>query len=68
MVKADLIAADRLLTAAVRKARTQIAECDARRVATLCGESWSWRDYDREAVIEMFDAVQIAADLLLEAS
>lgn len=67
-IKADIKAADRLLNAAVRKARTEMAEGDAYQVGTFDGESWSWRDYDREAIVEMFNAAQVAANLLLEAS
>lgn len=66
-VKADIAAADRVLTAAVRKARAQIADGDTRNVATLNGHSWSWRAYDREAVLDMLTAAVTAADVLLEA-
>lgn len=64
-VKADIAAADRVLTAAVRKARRQIVESDLRLADAGYG-IWHWRDYDREAIVELFDAVQIAVAPLLE--
>jgi len=65
-IKADVTAATRLLNAAVRKARTQIADSEPR-TASHGDLHWSWRDYDREAIVEMFNAAQVAADVLLEA-
>jgi hypothetical protein len=67
-IKADITAANRVLNAAVRKARAEIAEGEERVTAKHGEVVWAWRDYDREAIVEMFNAAQVAANLLLEAS
>lgn len=65
-LKCDAQAADRALTAVVRKARAQIAGCEATKTAEYGDHTWTWRDYDREAIVDMFTAAVVTADVLLE--
>lgn len=69
-VKADVAAADRVLKAAVRKARQEIANGGTIDVYALTSGKpmWSWRTYNRDAVTDMLTAATRTADLLLEES
>jgi hypothetical protein len=64
-IKADRIAADRVLTAAVREARAQMRGTTTI-LATHNGETWWWRNYDRGAIVEMLEHAGYAAALLVD--
>lgn len=65
-VKADLTAADRLLKAAVRKAREQIAAADVETIKTIDGQVVrTIRSYQRAAVVEMLTEAGRSAELLI---
>lgn len=64
--KADIVAADRLLKAAVREARQRIAdEGQIVSCATYKGHEWTWLSYDRDAVVQLLEAAGVGAALLL---
>ena len=63
--KADTAAADRLLRAAVRKARDTIREAPTTNAVTLEGvTALTYRDYDHRAVVAMLTAAGESAALL----
>jgi hypothetical protein len=65
-LKADVTAADRLLKAAIRRAREVIADAPTGTVSDWTGRvHLTFRDYDQAAVVAMLTAAGTAAELLL---
>lgn len=65
--KADAAAADRLLKAAVKRAREVIAGADEVAVRDWAGDVCAWyRDYDKPYIEAMLATACTAADLLLD--